>query len=405
MSTGKLTDATVKSAKPKDRPYRMADGGGMFLQVNPDGSKYWRQAYRFGGRQKLLALGVYPSVSLRRAREKRDDARKQLDKGIDPCAAKKAQKLAAAGADTFAAIAAEWQSKISPTWGPGHCKRVQRLLDLDLLPHLGSKLANEITAPQILATLRRMEARGALQQLARCKTICTGIMAYAVATGRAERNPVKDLAGALEARPVKHHASITEPKKVGKLIRAVREYDGYFVTKCALELLPLVFVRPGELRKAEWSEFDLDAAEWRIPAHRMKLREQHIVPLSKQAIAVLRKLHPVTGGRALVFPGVRHHAKPLSENTINAALRNLGYTKDEMTGHGFRSVASTLLNEQGYNRDWIERQLAHAERSKIRGAYNYAEYLPDRRRMMQAWADHLDELAAGAKVIRLQSKP
>jgi integrase len=376
----------------------------MFIEVAPTGSKYWRLAYRFAGKQKQLALGVYPEVSLRLARERRDEARKLLTVNRDPGVERKVEKARTAGAESFDAVAAEWQAKNRARWSEAHAERLQAAYRNDLQPHLGNVPVRELNAPVILAALRRVEARGALEQARRCKAFCNGVMRYAVATGLADRNPVTDLAGAMETRTVRHHASITDPKKVGKLIRDIRAYDGFFVTKCALELLPLVFTRPGELRKAEWPEFDLDAAEWRIPAHRMKMREQHIVPLSKQAIAVLRRLHQVTGHRALLFPGVRHHDKPLSENTLNAALRYLGYGKDEITGHGFRSMASTLLNERGWNRDAIERQLAHAERDKIRGAYNYAEHLPARRRMMQAWADRLDALAEGAAVVPISVK-
>jgi integrase len=406
MATGKLSDVAIKNAKSKGKPFRISDGGGMFLEVRPDGAKYWRMAYRFGGKQKLLALGVYPDVGLRQAREKRDYARKLLaaDPPIDPGGAKKAEKLKNTGADNFATVAEEWQGKSRARWTDGHAYRLNAAYTRDLRPHLGNIRVNDLTAATILAALRRVEARGAFEQARRCKAFCNGVMRYAVATGLAERNPVADLTGALETRPVKHHASIKDPKLIGKLMRDIRGYEGYFVTKCALELLPLVFVRPGELRNARWDEFDLNAAEWRIPAYRMKMREQHIVPLSKQAVAILKRLHAVTGAGTLLFPGVRHHDKPLSENTLNAALRYLGYDKDTATGHGFRSMASTRLNELGWHRDAIERQLAHGERDKVRGAYNFAEHLPERRRMMQMWADHLDALAAGANVVPLKRK-
>jgi integrase len=399
MAVGSLSDVAIKNAKPRAKPYKLSDGGGMFLSVQPAGSKYWRLKYRVAGREKLLALGVYPDVSLKLAREKRDAARKQLAEGVDPGQAKKIERDRLSGAQNFEAVAKEWFAKKSPVWGEGHAKRVTDLLERDVYPHIGQRAVDELTAPTILSMLRRIEARGALEQMRRCKTICQGVMAYAVATGRAERNPVADLRGAFESRPVRHHASITEPKAVGRLLRAINDYEGFFATQCALQLLPLLFVRPGELRKAEWSEFDLDAREWRIPAHKMKMKEQHIVPLSEQALAILRRLHEVTGRGKLVFPGVRHHDKPISENTLNAALRYIGYTKHEMTGHGFRSMASTLLNELGWNRDAIERQLAHSERDRVRAAYNYAEHLSERRSMMQSWANYLDGLANGADVV------
>ena len=339
------------------------------------------------------------------ARRTAEDTPAYTPEGTDPGDARKVERDRVSGAQNFEAIAREWYAKKSPVWGEGHTKRVSDLLERDVFPHIGQRAVDGLTAPTILSMLRRIEARGALEQMRRCKTICQGVMAYAVATGRAERNPVADLRGAFESRPVRHHASITEPKAVGRLLRSIHDYDGFFVTQCALQLLPLLFVRPGELRKAEWSEFDLEAREWRIPAHKMKMKEQHIVPLSKQALAILRRLHEVTGRGKLVFPGVRHHDKPMSENTINAALRYIGYTKHEMTGHGFRSMASTLLNELGWNRDAIERQLAHSERDQVRAAYNYAEHLPERRKMMQAWANHLDELRGGARVTPIKSAP
>ncbi len=403
MTTGRLSDVAIKSAKPKDKPYRRSDGGGMFLEVRPKGGKYFRMAYRFAGKQKLLAFGVYPDTSLRLAREKRDEARKLLAAGTDPGEARKAERSTAAGADTFAIVADEWFGKNSAGWSAQHAKLTHNIITAELSPTLGRLPVAEITAAKVLQALRSTEARGALYTAQRSKSIANRVMQYAVGTGHAEHNPVANLPrSVIESRPVKHHASITNPKEVGKLMMDIRAYEGFFITKCALELLPLVFVRPGELRNAEWSEFDLDGAEWRIPANRMKMREQHIVPLSRQALSILQRLQPVTGARTcvLLFPGVRHHDKPISENTINAALRYLGYDKHTMTGHGFRSMASTLLNEQGWHRDAIERQLAHGERDKVRGAYNYAEHLPERRKMMQEWADYLDKLTTGATVAK-----
>ena len=270
-------------------------------------------------------------------------------------------------------------------------------MEKDIFPWIGNRPIKDITAPELLATLRRMESRGALELAHRMREYCGMVFRYAVATGKAERDPSGDLRGALAPVKTKHHASVTDPKKIGELLRAIDGYTGSFMTKCALQLAPLVFVRPGELRTAEWAEFDLDAAEWRIPGEKMKMRDKHIVPLSKQAVEILRSIHPLTGSGRYVFPSVRTTARPMSENTVNAALRRLGYEKNEMTGHGFRSMASTLLHEQGWPHEAIERQLAHAERNKVSAAYNYAEHLPKRREMMQAWADYLGRLGCWRK--------
>jgi len=396
-----LTDAAVRNAKPTEKPRKLSDEKGLFLLIQPSGSKYWRQKYRFEGKEKLLALGVYPDVSLAEARARRDEARKLLANGVDPSAFKQANKRAeqAIVKDTFEAVAREWFTKYSPNWSESHGSRIIRRLERDVFPWLGKRPIAVITAPELLEVLRRIEDRGALETAHRAHQNCGQIFRYAVATGRAERDPSGDLRGALPPAKVKHHPSITEPKAVGELLRAIDGYSGSFVTKCALRLSPLVFVRPGELRQAEWSEIDLDGAEWRIPAEKMKMRAPHIVPLAGQAVEILRELHALTGGGRYVFPSVRTADRPMSENTVNAALRRLGYAKDEMTGHGFRSLASTTLNEQGWNRDAIERQLAHAERDSVRAAYNYAEHLPERRKMMQHWADYLDGLAKGADVL------
>lgn len=398
-----LTDTAVRNAKGREKPYKLSDERGLYLLVNAAG-KYWRLDYRFAGKRKTLALGVYPDVPLSKAREKRDIARKQVADGIDPSVHRKAHRAAAVdrAANSFETIAREWHTKYRSTWTRGHGDRILRRLEADVFPWLGGRPIAEIMAPELLAVLRRIESRGALETAHRAHQNCSHVFRYAVATGRAERDPSADLRGALPPARPKHHASITEPKAVGELLRAIASYGGSFISKCALRLAPLVFVRPGELRNAAWKEFDFDGAEWKIPAERMKMRAPHIVPLSTQAIAVLRELHALTGAGRYVFPGARSNGRPMSENTVNAALRRLNYGSDEMTGHGFRSMASTLLNEAGWNRDAIERQLAHAERDEIRGAYNYAEYLPERRRMMQAWADFLSSLEAGADVIPLR---
>lgn len=399
----RLSATQVSKAKPCEKQYKLTDGAGMYLLVRPDGSKYWRMDYRFQGRRKTLALGVYPEVPLKRAREKRDEARQQLADGIDPSHVKKAAKRAASGADSFEAVTHEWHAKYKATWAESHSKRILRRLERDIFPWIGRRSIADIRAPELLDVLRRIERRGAVETAHRAKQNCGQVFRYAIATGRADRDPSADLRGALPPPKSRNFASVKDPGQVGALLRAIDGYEGSLVTRCALQLLPLVFVRPGELRHAEWGEFALVDAEWRIPAEKMKSRQPHIVPLSSQALAILHELQPLTGRSHYVFPGVRSAKRPMSENTVNAALRRLGYAGDEMTGHGFRSMASTLLNEQGWNRDAIERQLAHAERDGVRAAYNYAEYLPVRRQMMQAWADYLDSLKRGADVVPFNS--
>lgn len=407
-----LTDTAIRSAKPQSKAVKMFDGGGMYLEISPAGGKWWRWKYRYGGKEKRLSFGVYPDVTLKSAREKRDAARQQLAAGIDPGQARRAGKLAQAGAESFEAIAREWHAKFSPGWADSHGDGILRRLERDIFPWLGKRPVAEVKAPELLAVLRRIESRGALESAHRAKQNCGQVYRYAVATGRAERDPTTDLRGALPSPKEKHHASIIEPKRIGELLRAIDSYEGFFATKCALRLAPMVFVRPGELRQAQWPEIDFDKAEWRIPAERMKAREQHIVPLSRQAIEILSELEPLTNrgipakpdAPRYVFPGAQSRERPMSNNAILAALRRMGYTKEEMTGHGFRSMASTLLHERGWNHQVIERQLAHAERNAVSAAYNFAEHLSERRRMMQAWADYLDVLKAGAEIIPLFKK-
>lgn len=407
-----LTDIKIKGLKAGIKPdgsttsktYKVADEKGLYLEVTPTGAKRWRLKYRFEGKEKLLSVGVYPDVSLKQARERREALRKQIADGINPAEARKAEKLSSSDLDSFETIAREWHSKFKSNWSENHGERTLTRIEQNIFPWLGRKSINKITAPELLSALRRIESRGALETAHRTLQICGQVFRYAVATGRAERDPSADLKGALPPAKAKHHASLTEPKKIGELLRAISSYSGTFPTACALKLAPLLFVRPGELRHAEWSEFDFNNAEWRIPANKMKMKAVHIVPLSKQAINVIEELKPVTGTGKYLFPSNRTVTRPMSDNTINGALRRLGYTREEMTGHGFRSMASTLLNEQGWNRDAIERQLAHSERDGVRAAYNYAEYLPERKRMMQAWADYLDGLAAGADVISINKQ-
>ena len=396
-----ITDTALRNIKPGDKPRKLTDERGLYVLVHPNGSKYFRFDYRFEGKRKTLSLGVYPDVSLKEARFKRDEARSLLAKGIDPGVERKIARRSKIEAreNSFENVAREWFAKQSPKWSVSHGEKIINRLEKDIFPWIGNRPVKDIEAPELLTTLQRIEARGAIETAHRAHQNCGQIFRYAIATGRAVRDPSGDLRGALAPIKVKHHASLTVPSAIGELLRAIESYQGSYITKCALKLAPLVFVRPGELRHAEWSEIDFDNREWRIPANKMKMKTLHIVPLSMQAITILKELHALTGNGKYVFPSIRTNERPMSENTINAALRRLGYTKDEMTGHGFRSMASTILNELGYNRDAIERQLAHAERDGVRAAYNYAEYLPERKKMMQAWADYLGMLIASTSAI------
>ena len=393
-----LSKLLIDKTKPQAKSVRLSDGRGMYLEISPAGGKWWRFKYRFAGKERRISLGVYPDVPLAAAREKREEARRQVAAGIDPGEQRKAAKVALIESteNTFDAIAREWFGLFSTKWVKGHADKIIRRLELNVFPWLGSRPIKAIRAPELLAVLRRVESRGANETAHRALQVCGRVFRYAIATGRAERDPSRDLSGALAPIQERHFASITEPLAVGELLRAIDAYKGAFVTRCALRLAPLVFVRPGELRAAQWAEFDFEKAEWRIPASRMKARVQHIVPLSTQAVAILRELQPLTGRFPYAFPSVRSRYRAMSENAVTGALRRMGYTGQDMTGHGFRSMASTLLNEQGWNRDAIERQLAHGERDAVRAAYNYAEHLPERRRMMQAWADYLDKLKHGS---------
>jgi integrase len=389
-----LTRLQIENAKPQAKSYKLFDGKGLYIEVAPTGARWWRFKYRIAGKEKRISLGVYPDVGLKDARDRLDDVRKQLASNIDPSEQRKAKKavLVEAAENTFEVIAREWFALNLPRWQSNYGDKTIRRLESNIFPWLGARPLRDVTAPDLLAVLRRIESRSANDTAHRALQDCGRIFRYAIATARADRDPSRDLAGALAPITVRHYPTIIDPKGVGALLRSIETYTGSFVTKCALRLAALVFVRPGELRQAEWSEFNFDKAEWRIPADRMKMRSPHIVPLARQAVEVINELKPLTGNGALLFPGEFKKDRPMSENTVNAALRRLGYTRDEMTGHGFRSMASTILNEQGWNRDAIERQLAHSERDVVRAVYNYAEHLPERRRMMQAWADHLDSL-------------
>jgi integrase len=342
---------------------------------------------------------VYPDVTLAKARERREEARRLIADGQNPIEVRRVQKalLIENSCNSFKQVAIDWHTLHSPKWVPGHRRSILRRLQRDVLPWIGSRPIRAITAQELLVMLRRIEARGAKDSAHRTLQDCGRVFRFGVATGRADRDPTRDLLGALAPVTHRHFASISEPVAVGELLRSIQSYRGAFVTRCALRLAPLLFVRPGELRQAEWCEFDFAKSQWRIPAHRMKMRAKHIVPLARQALVILEELKAVTGRFPFAFPSVRSRFRPMSANTLTAAIRRMGYTGDDMTAHGFRSMASTQLNEQGWNSDAIERQLAHGERNAVRAAYNYAQHLAERSTMMQAWADFLDDLrSAGA---------
>jgi integrase len=403
-----LTDTAIRKAGPHDKPYKLADGGGMYLEVMPTGAKYWRLKYRMAGKEKRFALGVYPVVSLARARQGREEARKLIAQGVDPSAARQeakqvSTKAIAMAVDTFETVGREWMGRQEVA--DVTANKTRWILETFLFPEIGSRPISEITPRELLAALRKIEESGKLETAKRAKIKAGQIFRYAVLEGKVKTDPTTSLRGALKPPKNRHHAAITDPVQVGELLRAIDGFTGQSVTLAALKLAPLVFVRPGELRQAEWTEIDLDGAMWRIPPERMKMNAAHLVPLSKQVLMILRELHPLTGTGRYVFPGLRSASRPISENTVNAALRRLGYSNDEMTGHGFRSLAATRLNEMGWNSDAIERQLAHAESNKVREAYTHAaQYLDERKRMMQAWADYLDALRVGGKVVAFNLK-
>ena len=400
--TSGLTDLKIKKAKPSDKSFKLFDGGGLFLLITPSGGKLWRLKYRFRGMEKLLTLGKYPNVTLSEAREKRFEAKKKIDAHIDPCEEKKAVRIEQTE-NTFLNVAIEWHSKVIHTWTPGHAEKIMRSLKRDLFPLIGDRPIKEIKSPEILAALRVIELRGAIETAHRVKTMASQVFRYAIATGRAEYDPTINLKGALKPIIERHLSSIIEPDKIAGLLRAIDGYQGTFVVKCALQLAPLFFVRPGELRHAEWAGIDFDSALWTIPAELMKMRVSHIVPLSRQAIEILKSLQPFTCSSRYVFPSARSNERPMSNNAILAALRRMGFEKDEMSGHGFRAMARTILDEVLQIRpDFIEHQLAHAVRDPNGRAYNRTSHIAERAKMMQVWADYLDGLKAGAKVIPLK---
>jgi integrase len=398
-----LSALAVKAAKGRDKQYKLADSSGLYLLVKPSGQRYWRFNYRYLGAHKTLAFGVFPDVDLATARAKRDEARKMLAKGTDPANQARLNRIAAsiAAANTFGAVADEWLNKITKD---GHAevtlKKIRWML-AQITPVLGTRPIAEISAPELLLALRKIEAKGRYDTAQRLRSTCGQIFRYAIATSRAERDISSDLRGALIAHRVTHRAAILKPAEAGALLRSIEAFEGHALTKTALRLLPHVFVRPGELRHAEWAEFDLEGGVWTIPASKTKMRRPHAVPLSGQALAIIAELENDAAFSPYLFPSLRSGKRPMSENTINAALRRMGYAQDEMTGHGFRAMASTLLNEMGkWNPDAIERQLAHADGNSVRRAYTRGEYWDERVRMMQHWSDYLDQLRDDAAIIR-----
>jgi integrase len=410
-----LTDTAIRKAAPSEKVRRLADERGLYLELAPSGGKWWRWKYRYAGKEKRLSLGTYPDVTLKAAREARDNARTQLASGIDPGVARKAVKAARdhAPADSFEVVAREWLGTVhGAKVSEGHAERTRIRLEQDVFPWLGAHRLGEVKAPDLLACLRRVEARGAIETAHRIKQACGQVFRYGIATGRCERDPTPDLRDALVPIQARHHAAIIEPKRVAELLRAMADYRGLPVTRAALQLAALVFQRPGEIRKAEWAEIDLDAGLWTIPSERMKRTVQgkvsgaaHVVPLATQAVAVLRDLQPLTGHGQYVFPSLRTGERPMSDNAILSALRRMGFPKDEMTGHGFRAMARTMLAERlGVDEAVIEAQLAHAVRDSLGRAYNRTDFIQQRRAMMQTWADYLDKLRDGAEVLPFPNK-
>jgi integrase len=397
-ATDFLTEARIRSAKPKGRPYKLRDGGGLFLLITPANARLWRLRYKVRGRESMLGLGTYPATSLKAARARRAELRTALEAGKNPAAERRAERESSA--NTFEAISREWLAK--QPFAPKTLKKAVWTFEDLLFPYVGSRPVSALTPPELLEVFRRLERRGKHETAHRAKQRVGQVIRYAIATGRAERDPTVDLRGALTPIKVTNRAAVTDPREVAQLLRALHGYRGHYVVETAIKLAPLVFVRPGELRAAEWAEMDLDAGEWRIAAHRTKMRRPHFVPLARQAVDILREIEPLTGRGRYVFPSPRSALRPLSDNAITAALRRIGYTGEQMSWHGFRAMASTLLNETGYPPDVIELQLAHQERNEVRAAYNRAQRLEERRKMMQAWANYLDALRVGPNVLALR---
>jgi integrase len=389
----KLTVLDVKNAKPRAKPYKLADGGGLYLEVMPNGSRYWRMKYRFAGKEGRLALGVFPEVSLKDARQKKIKARQQLSAGLDPSNERRQLKFAAIASrnNTFGSIAEEWLEKQRPHWSESHTTRTKWLLQNHLLPWLDTRPIQEISTPELLSVLQRIEQKGIHETAHRAKHTAGQILRYAIATGRTQQDPTLALKGALTNPKEKHLAAITDPKEVGRLLIAMDGFRGTIEVRTALLLSPLLFQRPGEIRQMQWSDLNFETAEWRYTV--TKTKTPHVVPLSHQAVALLQAIQPITGGGRYVFPSARGPSRPLSENGVRTALRTLGYTNEQMTPHGFRAMARTILDEVlGYRIDWIEHQLAHAVKDPNGRAYNRTAHLEGRKEMMQAWADYLDKL-------------
>jgi integrase len=400
-----LTDTTVRNTKPTNKTLKMFDGGGLYLEVSPNGGKWWRLKYRYLGKEKRISLGVYPDVSLKMARDRRGDARTLLADGIDPSQHRKTQKQdkKEMAANTFEVLAREWHDKQSTAWTDKYATDVMRVLESNVFPWIGGEPVATINPKEVLATLRRIEERGKLHTAHRTLSVCSQVFRYAVATGIAIADPCRDLKGTLPPEKVKHQAAITDPVKVGGLLRAIDTYEGSVVVRCALRLAPLVFVRPGELRRAEWKDIDLEKAEWRFTV--TKTNTPHIVPLARQAIAVFKEIKPVTGTGQYVFPSGRSTKRPMSDNAVLGAMRRMGIEKNEMTGHGFRATARTILDEVlGFRPDFIEHQLAHSVRDPNGRAYNRTAHLKDRKKMMQDWANYLDNLKTGASILETVNK-
>lgn len=398
-----LTDAALRTAKHTDKPYKLSDGKGLFALVHPNGSKYWRLKYRYDGKEKTLALGVYPETGLKEARQRCDDARKLLANDTDPGTVKKVQKAArlADAENSFKAVSIEWLSKQKPAWSEGHYDRVYARLENNAWPKLGKLPISSIKPVTVLEALREIEKRNAHYMAGRVKETVGQVMRYAVATGRAEYDPTPSLKGALTAHVTKHMASVTDPKRVGEILRMFDAFSGSHAVRVALNLAPLVFARPGELRQMRWAELDLDGKLWDLPRGRMKMRESHLVPLSTQAVALIEEMRPHSGHLEHVFPGARDPKRAMSNAAINAALRRLGIdTQEELTGHGFRAMARTILRERlGFDSEWVEAQLSHKKQGALGSAYDRTTFIEQRKEMMQAWADYLDKLKAGAEVI------
>lgn len=405
-----LTDTAIKKAKPSDKPVRLFDGGGLYLEVAPSGGKWWRLKYRHAGKEKRLSLGTYPAVGLAEARKRRDKARELVAAGVDPSEARKAEKASrdAAAANSFEAIAREWIATVhSHEVSEAHSAKTLRRFEVHVFPWLGAKPIEAIEPPELLRAVRRIEAAGSIETAHRALRSCGQVFRYGIATGRRDGDPSRDLRGALKPMHTKHYAAIVEPARVGELLRAVNGYTGQPVTRAALRLAALLFQRPGNLRSMQWGDVDLDAALWTIPAEKMKGRKQakasginHLVPLPRQAVEILRELQPITGQGPYVFPSLRTGKRPMSDNTINAALRRLGYSRDDAVAHGFRAMARTMLAERlDVDEAVIEAQLAHGVRDELGRAYNRTTFVEQRRSMMQTWADYLDKLRDGAEVI------